>query len=60
MLQNSFSADSAKVVKRTDTLMSMYLGTINYMNKYWDALTEKEVMLRVKAALKVVLGKSFP
>lgn len=60
MLQNSFSADSAKVVKRTNTLMSMYLGTINYMNKYWDALTEKEVMLRVKAALKVVLGKSFP
>ena len=60
MLQNSFSADSAKVVKRTDTLMSMYLGTINYVNKYWDALTEKEVMRRVKAALKVVLGKSFP
>ena len=60
MLQNSFSADSTKVVKRTDTLMSMYLGTINYVNKYWDALTEKEVMRRVEAALKVVLGKSFP
>ena len=40
--------------------MSMYLGTINYVDKFWDALTEKEVMRRVKAALKVVLGKSFP
>lgn len=60
MLKNSFSADSVKVVKRTNALISMYLGTINYVDKFWDALTEKEVMRRVKAALKVVLGKSFP
>ena len=37
--------------------MLMYFGAINYVNNFWNALTEAEVKERVKAGLKAVLGK---
>lgn len=57
MLQNSLSANSAKQVHKTNSHMLMYFGAINYVNNFWNALTEAEVKQRVKAGLKAVLGK---
>ena len=33
----------------------MYFGAINYVNNFWNALTEAEVKQRVKAGLKALV-----
>ena len=35
--------------------MLMYFGAINYVNNFWNALTEAEVKQRVKAGLKALV-----
>lgn len=60
MLKNSLSASSAAAVKRTNSAMSMFIETINYLNKNWDAIRGKILIRRAKAILGILLGNSFP
>lgn len=59
IVKNALSANSPTAVKRTNSAMSMYIQTINYMSKKWDAVTDKMFKQRFKDILGTLLGKSF-